>query len=46
MTKYQGCGSRSGINPDSMAFVDPDFWESGSWIRGQSNEEKKCTGTF
>jgi hypothetical protein len=27
--KNQGCGSGSGLDPDSIDFVDP-YWESGS----------------
>jgi hypothetical protein len=32
----QGCGSGSGLDPDSEDFVDPDpYWESGSGSRGK-----------
>jgi hypothetical protein len=30
--KKQGCGSGSGLDPDSIGSVDPDS-ESGIWIR-------------
>jgi hypothetical protein len=35
---YQGCGSGSGLDPDSETCVDPDpYWESGS--RGQKTKK-------
>jgi hypothetical protein len=43
----QGCGSGSGLDPDSEDFVDPDpYWESGSGSRGKKIKKfqwKKCT---
>jgi hypothetical protein len=44
----QGCGSGSGLYPDSEDFVDPDpdpYWESGSGSRGKKIKKfqwKKC----
>jgi hypothetical protein len=36
LTFYQGCGPGSGLDPDSVTFVDPDpYWESGSGSRGK-----------
>jgi hypothetical protein len=44
---YQGCGSGSGLDPDSETCVDPDpYWESGSGSRGKKTKKfqwKKCT---
>jgi hypothetical protein len=34
--RNQGCGSGSGLDPDSVTCVDPDpYWESGSGSRGK-----------
>jgi hypothetical protein len=41
----QGCGSGSGLDPDSEDFVDRDpdpYWESGSRSRGKKIKKFQC----
>jgi hypothetical protein len=39
----QGCGSGSGLDPESEDFLDPDpYWESGSGSRGKKIKKFQC----